>query len=123
MGEEGCHRLRCGRRGARASFLPGSEGSNEIVSPAATSEYATSWLWDERASAKLCRWLPSGRKRRRTKFEEFTSIFRHSQNETGGIPCVSPSPRSSGIIDLEENREVICGAQWFRGKILSCKEL
>ena len=24
MGEEGCHRLRCARRGARASFLPGS---------------------------------------------------------------------------------------------------
>src|SRR5258707_11160447 len=24
MGEEGCHRLRCGRRGSRASFLPGS---------------------------------------------------------------------------------------------------
>src|SRR5258708_36440897 len=23
MGEEGCHRLRCARRGARASFLPG----------------------------------------------------------------------------------------------------
>src|SRR5258706_9277177 len=33
MGEEGCHRLRCARRGARASFLPGSEGSNGIVWP------------------------------------------------------------------------------------------
>src|SRR5689334_23273213 len=40
MGEEGCHRLRCGRRGARASFLPGSGESNGIVSPAATSEDA-----------------------------------------------------------------------------------
>src|ERR1700676_5331904 len=38
MGEEGCHRLRCGRRGARASFLPGSGESNGIVSPAATSD-------------------------------------------------------------------------------------
>ena len=28
---QGRHRLRCGRRGARASFLPGSGGSNEIV--------------------------------------------------------------------------------------------
>jgi hypothetical protein len=42
MGEEGCHRLRCGRRGARASILPRPEGSKEIVSPAATSEYAPS---------------------------------------------------------------------------------
>ena len=33
MGEEGCHRLRCGRRGARASFLPGAGGSNGIVWP------------------------------------------------------------------------------------------
>src|SRR2546421_506549 len=33
MGEEGCRRLRCARRGARASFLPGSGGSNGIVWP------------------------------------------------------------------------------------------
>jgi hypothetical protein len=34
--------LAWGRRGARASFLPGSGESNGIVSPAATSEYAPS---------------------------------------------------------------------------------
>ena len=34
-----------------------------------------------------------------------------------------PSPRSSGIIALEENREVIYGTQWLTGKILSRKEL
>src|SRR5260221_6720976 len=33
MGEEGCHHLRCARRGARASFLPGPEGGNGIVWP------------------------------------------------------------------------------------------
>jgi hypothetical protein len=33
MGEEGCHHLRCARRGARASFLSGPEGSNGIVWP------------------------------------------------------------------------------------------
>ena len=37
-----------------------------------------------------------------------------------GIPL---PPGSGGIIDLEENREVIYGAQWLRGKILSRKEL
>ena len=40
--KEGCHRLRCSRRGARAPFLPGSGENNGIVSPAATSEYAPS---------------------------------------------------------------------------------
>jgi hypothetical protein len=34
-----------------------------------------------------------------------------------------PSPRISGIIDLAENREIIYVAQWFRGKILSRKDL
>jgi hypothetical protein len=34
-----------------------------------------------------------------------------------------PSPWISGIIELGENSEVIYGAQWFRGKILSRKEL
>ena len=34
-----------------------------------------------------------------------------------------PPPWSSGIIDLGENREIIYGAQWFTGKILSRKEL
>src|SRR5947208_13478359 len=33
VGEEGRHRLRCARRSARASFLPGSGGSNGIVWP------------------------------------------------------------------------------------------
>src|ERR1700689_1007062 len=40
MGEEGRHRMRCGRRGARASFLPGSGESNKIFSLAATSKYS-----------------------------------------------------------------------------------
>ena len=35
----------------------------------------------------------------------------------------TPSPRISGIIDLGENREIIYGAQQFRGKILSHKDL
>src|SRR5262245_45259102 len=33
VGAQGCHLLRCGGRGARASFLPGPEGSNGIVWP------------------------------------------------------------------------------------------
>ena len=36
VGAQGRHLMRCGRRGARASFLPGSGGTNGIVSPAAT---------------------------------------------------------------------------------------
>src|SRR5712692_6090700 len=48
MGEEACHRLRCGRRGARASFLPGPEGSNEIV-------------WPPRAGAGLSCPVPAAR--------------------------------------------------------------
>src|SRR5260370_19870730 len=40
MGEEGCHRLRCGRRGARASFLSGSGESNGRVWAAATLQRA-----------------------------------------------------------------------------------
>ncbi len=31
VGAQGCHHLRCGGRGARASFLPGSGGSNGIA--------------------------------------------------------------------------------------------
>ena len=34
-----------------------------------------------------------------------------------------PPPGSNGIIELEENREIIYGAQWVTGKILSRKEL
>ena len=36
---------------------------------------------------------------------------------------VSPSPWSTGMMDLAENLEVIYGAQQLRGKILSRKDL
>ena len=85
MGEEGCHRLRCGRRGTRASFLPGSGTQRKQVNN-----------------------LARPRNTRPGKREHSWGI---------------PSPRSGGIIDLEENREIIYGAQWFTGKILSRKEL
>src|SRR5438093_10417587 len=48
MGEEGCHHLRCARRSAGASFLPGPEGSNGIV-------------WTQRAGAGLSCPVPAAR--------------------------------------------------------------
>jgi hypothetical protein len=51
------------------------------------------------------------------------SSFDHSRNGKAEFLGVSPSPWISGIIELGENSEVIYGAQWFRGKILSRKEL
>ena len=50
MGAQGRRLPRCSRRGARASFLPGSRIISGIVSPAVTSEDAQR-LWHERASA------------------------------------------------------------------------
>ena len=43
--------------------------------------------------------------------------------ETDGFWGIPPPPRISGIIDLEENREIIYGAQQLAGKILIRKEL
>src|SRR6266699_3618569 len=77
MGEEGCHRLRCGRRGARASFLPGSGTGTRrkqvnnlaiAASERAPSEHAP-WPREERAGATLrCRFVQSAMRRRTMKY-------------------------------------------------------
>ena len=54
-----------------------------------------------------------------SKFGSVTGAARHFYDELG----IPPPPRSSGIIDLGENCEVIYGAQQLAGKIFIPKEL
>ena len=59
------HRLRCPRRGARAPFLPGSEGSNGIVGSPRLRNLRRNDSGLKGASARLCRRLPPREEGRR----------------------------------------------------------
>src|SRR6266851_2554448 len=73
MGEEGCHRLRCARRGARASFLPGSgtRTRRKRVNNLATAAPEHTRLSDEMNGAGTtlcCRFLSSTMRRKAMKY-------------------------------------------------------